>query len=86
MQTAVAAGEEITVTLEGSTAYGWSHVSVEGQLSLLQQAESEGTVTARVLAVAPGAGEVRSSSSFRGDRFGPHTRLWRLRVEVTGRQ
>ncbi|MEZ0064488.1 hypothetical protein ABIA32_000476 [Streptacidiphilus sp. MAP12-20] len=81
----VALGQEIRITLEGSEAYGWSAPVASGSLVLLDVGESQGTVTARALAGTGGEGELRAASSFRGDRFGPQTRLWRLRVHVTER-
>ncbi|MEU6507850.1 hypothetical protein [Streptomyces sp. NPDC046942] len=43
---------------------------------------ADGTVRATVMAVGAGEAELRSTSSFRGDRFGPQTRLWRLLVDI----
>ncbi|MGW7406033.1 hypothetical protein ACWGI9_20265 [Streptomyces sp. NPDC054833] len=76
-------GDEVSVTLHGSPAYGWTPVeAVGGPLTLIETAAVAGTARAAVRATAPGQAELRSASSFRGDRFGPQTRLWRLHVHV----
>jgi len=76
-------GDEVAVTLHGSSAYGWTSVEVvSGPLSVIDVGVDEGTARAIVRATAPGEAELRSTSSFRGDRFGPQTRLWRLTVHI----
>jgi hypothetical protein len=76
-------GDEVSVTLYGSPAYGWAPVEVAaGPLTLIETTAVGGTVRATVRATAAGETELRSTSSFRGDRFGPQTRLWRLHVHV----
>ncbi|EST35161.1 hypothetical protein [Streptomyces roseochromogenus] len=79
----VRVGDEIAVTLHGSPAYGWTPVEVtEGPLAVVEAHATEGTVHATFRATAAGVAGLRSTSSFRGDRFGPRTRLWRLQVHV----
>jgi hypothetical protein len=51
---------------------------------VLEVEAAEGFVRARLRATAPVEAELRSTSSFGGDRFGPQTRLWRLLVHITG--
>ncbi|MGW0205780.1 hypothetical protein ACWDZ8_08100 [Streptomyces sp. NPDC003233] len=76
-------GDEVVVTLRGPAAYGWTPVEVvTGPLKVIAAETADGTVRATVRAVAAGAAELRSASSFRGDRFGPQTPLWRLLVDV----
>ena len=76
-------GDVVSVTLHGSPAYGWTPVEVvTGPLTLADTAAVAGTARAVVRATAAGEAELRSTSSFDGDRFGPRTRLWRLRVHV----
>lgn len=77
------AGGEVAVTLYGAPAYGWTPVEVtSGPLTVIDAGVDEGTARAIVRATAPGEAELRSTSSFRGDRFGPQTRLWRLTVHI----
>ncbi|MGJ5752406.1 hypothetical protein [Streptomyces puniciscabiei] len=76
-------GDEVHITLRGSPAYGWTPVEVvAGPLTVTASETTDGTVRATVDAVGAGEAELRSTSSFRGDRFGPQTRLWRLLVHV----
>ncbi|MEV5878368.1 hypothetical protein AB0L75_29915 [Streptomyces sp. NPDC052101] len=76
-------GEEIAVALHGSPAYGWAPVEiVSGPLGVVDAEAAEGTIRAVVRATGAGEAELRSTSSFRGDRFGPRTRLWRLLVHI----
>jgi hypothetical protein len=76
-------GGEVAVTLHGSSAYGWTPVEVvSGPLTVIGSGADEGTARAVVRATDPGEAELRSTSSFRGDRFGPQTRLWRLTVHI----
>ncbi|MFE2474179.1 hypothetical protein [Streptomyces mirabilis] len=80
----VQVGDEVVVRLHGSPGYGWTPVEVvTGPLEVLTAELAEGNVRALVRANGPGEGELRSTSSFRGDRFGPQTRLWRLTVHVS---
>lgn len=80
----VRVGDEVAVTLHGSPAYGWTPVEVAaGSLTVIAAETAEGTAQAVVRATGPGEAELRSTSSFRGDRFGPQTRLWRLTVHVS---
>jgi hypothetical protein len=79
----VQVGDEVVVTLYGPPSYGWTPVeSVSGLLAVVEAGSTEGTVRAVVRATGPGEAELRATSSFRGDRFGPQTRLWRLLVDV----
>lgn len=79
----VQVGDEIVVTLHGSAVYGWTPVEVvAGPLTVIAAETTEGTVRATVRAAGVGAAELRSTSSYRGDRFGPQTRLWRMLVYV----
>ncbi|MCX3060549.1 hypothetical protein [Streptomyces beihaiensis] len=79
----MAVGQEVAVTLHGTPGYGWTPVEVvDGPLAVIAGEVCEGVARAVVRAVGPGRGEVRSTSSFRGDGFGPQTRLWRLAVSV----
>jgi antitoxin (DNA-binding transcriptional repressor) of toxin-antitoxin stability system len=79
----VRSGTEIVITLHGSPAYGWTPIEVvAGLLAVIEAGSDEETTTATVRATGPGEAELRSTSSFRGDRFGPRTRLWRLLVSV----
>jgi hypothetical protein len=76
-------GTELVITLHGSPGYGWTPIEVvAGRLAVIESEADEGTATATVRATGPGEAELRSTSSFRGDRFGPQTRLWRLLVSV----
>ncbi|POX42339.1 hypothetical protein C3488_36890 [Streptomyces sp. Ru72] len=79
----VQVGDEIVIILYGSPAYGWTPVEVvAGPLTVIASESTDGTVRATVRAVGAGEAELRSTSSSRGDRFGPQTRLWRLVVNV----
>jgi hypothetical protein len=79
----VRAGDEVVVRLNGSPGYGWARIEVvTGPSEVLTADLMEGSVRAVVRANGPGEAELRSTSSFRGDRFGPQTRLWRLLVHV----
>ncbi len=76
-------GDEVHITLRGSPAYGWTPVEVvAGPLTVTAAETTDGTVRATVRAAGVGEAELRSTSSFRGDRFGPQTRLWRLLVDI----
>jgi hypothetical protein len=76
-------GDQVAVTLHGSAAYGWTPIeAIAGPLTVIDTETTETTVRATARATAPGEAELRSTSSFRGDRFGPQTRLWRLLVHV----
>lgn len=80
----VRVGDEVLVTLHGSPGYGWNPVEVvAGPLTIVDVGVVEGTVRATVRATGSGEAELRSTSSFRGDRFGPQTRLWRLLVHIS---
>ncbi|MET8957328.1 hypothetical protein ACWEO4_43990 [Streptomyces sp. NPDC004393] len=77
-------GDELSITLHGSSAYGWAPVEVvAGPLTVVETEAAGGSAHATVRATCPGKGELRSTSSFRGDRFGPQTRLWKLLVHIT---
>jgi len=79
----IRSGTEIVITLHGSASYGWTPIEViAGPLTVVEAGSDEGTTTATVRATGPGEAELRSTSSFGGDRFGPQTRLWRLVVHV----
>ncbi|MFF3914251.1 hypothetical protein ACFYZB_12315 [Streptomyces sp. NPDC001852] len=79
----VRVGDEVFITLYGSAAYGWTPVEViTGPLAVIAAETTEGTVRATVKAMDVGEAKLSSTSSFRGDRFGPRTRLWRLLVHV----
>ncbi len=79
----VRVGDEVVITLHGSPAYGWTPVEVvAGPLTVITAETADGTVRATVMAVGAGEAELRSTSSFRGDRFGPQTLLWRLLVDI----
>ncbi|MFI2203225.1 hypothetical protein ACH47Z_21055 [Streptomyces sp. NPDC020192] len=79
----VRVGDEVVITLHGSPAYGWTPVEVvTGPLAVTAADMSEGTVRVTVRAAGAGEAELRSMSSFRGDPFGPQTRMWRLLVHV----
>ncbi|MER6737619.1 hypothetical protein [Streptomyces puniciscabiei] len=79
----VRVGDEVAISLCGSAAYGWTPVEVvTGPLTVIAAETTDGTVRATVRAAGVGEAELRSTSSFRGDRFGPQTRLWRLLVHV----
>ncbi|MFF4576045.1 hypothetical protein [Streptomyces sp. NPDC001410] len=76
-------GHEVSITLYGSPAYGWTPVEVvPGPMTLIETEAVAGTARAAVRATAPGEAELRSTSSFHGDRFGPQTRLWPLLVHI----
>ncbi len=47
-----------------------------------ESGESGEVTVATAVAVGVGRAELRSTTSFRGDRFGPRTQLWRLVVDV----
>lgn len=79
----VRVGDEVVVTLHGSPAYAWTPVEVvAGPMAVISAGTDDGTAQARVRAAGAGEAELRSTSSFSGDRFGPRTRLWRLLVHV----
>ncbi|MFI6358507.1 hypothetical protein ACIBJF_39210 [Streptomyces sp. NPDC050743] len=79
----VQVGDEVAITLHGTAAYGWTPVEVvTGPLTVIESEVTDGTVRATVRATGAGKAELRSTSSFRGDPFGPRTRLWRLLVDV----
>ncbi|MER6123121.1 hypothetical protein ABT173_10650 [Streptomyces sp. NPDC001795] len=79
----VRVGDEVVITLHGSPGYGWAPVEiVAGPLTVVAAQTTEGTLRAVVRTTGPGEAELRSTSSFSGDRFGPQTRLWRLQVRI----
>jgi hypothetical protein len=83
-------GTDIAITLNGSAGYAWAAITgtadgtADGPLSLVRAGTEGGSTWALVRAEHEGEAELRSTSSFGGDRFGPQTLLWRLRVRVTG--
>ncbi|MFI6685715.1 hypothetical protein [Streptomyces sp. NPDC050485] len=80
----VRVGDEIVLALHGTVGYAWAPVTgAEGPLVLVSAESREGVIRATVRARGEGEAELRSTSSFRGDRFGPQTLLWRLSVRVT---
>lgn len=79
----VQVGDEVVVTLHGSPAYAWTPVElVGGPMAVISADTGDGTTRVTLRATGTGEAELRSTSSFSGDRFGPQTRLWRLLVQV----
>jgi hypothetical protein len=79
----VRVGDEVVITLHGAPGYDWTPVEgAGGPLAIVDSDSCEGTARALARATDPGEAELRSTSSFRGDRFGPQTLLWRLAVRV----
>jgi hypothetical protein len=78
-------GGEFTVTLHGTPAYAWTPVATSdpGTVALTTSGVTDGTATATARALRPGAATLQATATFTGDRFGPPTRLWRLRVRIT---
>lgn len=77
-------GDEIVIILHGSPAYGWTAVTTsDDHVVAVHASSSHGTTTAVAHALGVGTATLRSTATFSGDRFGPQTRLWQLRVHVT---
>ena len=95
----VSQGTEIAVTLIGTQGYGWTAVEslrpevvgvstdAGSETDTDDDAAGASDRVTQALAVALEAGraELRSTASFRGDRFGPRTLLWRLTIDVAPR-
>jgi hypothetical protein len=79
----VRAGAELIITLRQSPGYAWSAVaSLSPHVVTMSRSGHGATVTATARAKHAGKAELRWTSSFTGDRFGPPTLLWRLTVTV----
>jgi hypothetical protein len=79
----VRASTELVITLRKAPGYVWAAVeSLRPQVVTVLQSGHGMTVTATARAVSAGEAELRWSSSFAGDPFGPPTLLWRLTVTV----
>ena len=79
----VRAGAELVITLERAPGHAWTAVeSLQPQVVRVLRSGRGETVTAVAHAVAAGDAELRWTSSFTGDPYGPPTLLWRLTVTV----
>lgn len=79
----VRAAAELVITLRAAPGYAWTAVeSLAPQVVTVLRSGRGATVTATARAEAAGEAELRWTSSFTGDPFGPPTRLWRLTVTV----
>lgn len=79
----VPVGTELVITLQRAPGYAWSAVeSLRPAVVTVLRSGRGATVTATARAVAAGEAELRWTSSFTGDPFGPPTLLWRLAVTV----
>ena len=73
----------VPITLRESPGYAWSAVgSLSPHVVTVSRSGHGATVTATARATRAGTAELRWTSQFTGDRFGPPTRLWRLTVTV----
>lgn len=71
------------ITLEKAPGYAWTAVeSLRPQVVTVLRSGRGATVTAVARAMADGEAELRWTSSFTGDPYGPPTLLWRLTVSV----
>lgn len=81
----VKAGAELVIKLQESPGHAWTAVeSLSPHVVLVLHSGRGASLTATARAVTPGEAELRWTSSFTGDRFGPPTLLWRLTVVVVG--
>jgi hypothetical protein len=79
----VRAGAELIITLRESPGYAWSAVeSMSPRVVTVSRSSHGASATATARATHAGMAELRWTSQFTGDRFGPPTRLWRLTVTV----
>lgn len=79
----VRAGTELVITLEETRGYAWTAVeSLHPTVVQVLRSGRGPNVTAVARAVAAGDAELRWTSSFTGDPYGPPTLLWRLKVTV----
>ena len=79
----VRVGAELVITLQKAPGYAWTAVeSLRPQVVNVLRSGHGATATATARAVTAGEAELRWSSSFTGDPFGPPTLLWRLTVTV----
>lgn len=79
----VRVGTELVITLEGAPGHAWSAVeSLQQTVVRVLRSDRGATATAVARAVAAGDAELRWTSSFTGDPYGPPTLLWRLKVTV----
>ena len=79
----VVAGTELVITLEETRGYAWTAVeSLHPAVVRVLRSSQGPKVTAMARAVAAGDAELRWTSSFTGDPYGPPTLLWRLTVTV----
>jgi hypothetical protein len=79
----VRAGAELVITLERAPGHAWTAVeSLQPQVVRVLRSSRGETVTAVAHAGAAGTAELRWTSSFTGDPYGPPTLLWRLTVTV----
>ena len=79
----VTVGTACEIVLHGTAAYGWTTVTSTDQgIVAVSGTTLEGTATTTARALRPGTATLRATSAFTGDRFGPRTRLWQLRVHV----
>lgn len=82
-EVAVRPETDIVITLHGTAGYEWAPISgATGLLAMVSGDTRDRVTRATVRAVAEGKAELRSTTSFQGDRFGPQTQLWRLRVTI----
>jgi hypothetical protein len=80
----VHAGTEVVITLRGAPGYTWTPVrsSAPAVVSVSATLTTDGVASATGHALTPGQAELRSTTSFTGDPFGPPTLLWRLIIRV----
>ena len=79
----VPVGTELVITLQKAPGYAWGAVeSLRPEVVTVLRGGRGATVTVTARAVAAGEAELRWTSSFTGDPFGPPTLLWRLAVTV----
>jgi hypothetical protein len=79
----VRVGTELAITLQKAPGYAWTAVeSLQPQVVNVLRSGRGTSATATGRAITAGEAELRWSSSFTGDPFGPPTLLWRLTVTV----
>lgn len=83
-QSRLAVGQCLVLELHPAGGYRWSTVECSDPLvaSVAGSVDADGIARFTVSAHRPGAAVLSATTAHTGDRFGPQTRIWRLRLRV----
>ena len=83
-QSRLAVGQRLVLELHPAGGYRWSAVECSDPLvaSVAGSVDAGGIARFTVSAHRPGSAVLSATTAHTGDRFGPPTRIWRLRLTV----